>query len=141
MSIAIIATGTQWQLGSTSGSGGSFTRIPEISRLTAPSIKFDLNDVSSHDSEDGYREWLPGFKDGDNVTGEANWVPSNSIDQDVRDAANGAELRGHRLIFPDISDNTLDFNAYITDLSLTANAGEPLKATITAKVTGAPSWS
>lgn len=138
-SIAKNAIGSLWQV-----NNAGYATIPEVSRLTAPNVRFDLNDVTSHDSTGGFREFLPGLADGENSTGELNWVPSNAVHKSLRVDAYAKTLKTFKIIFPDATasaDNTIGFTAYIVGLPPVANAGEPLKATLTTKVTGQPTWS
>jgi predicted secreted protein len=141
MSKAKDATGTLLKVGDGVASEG-FTTIPEVSKLTIPKIKFDLHDVTSHDSVGGFREFLPGLADGESVTAELNWDPTDTVHQGVRDDSLAKTKRNFKLIFPTVApDNTCSFSGYFTDISITANVGEPIKATVTIKVTGQPVWS
>lgn len=139
-SIAKNAIGSLLKVGDGGGTE-AFTTVPEVSRLTAPNVRFDLNDVTSHDSTGGFREFLPGLADGENSTAETNWVPSNAVHKSLRVDAYAKTKRNFQIVFPDSSDNTIAFATYIVGLPPVANAGEPLKATLTLKVTGQPTWS
>jgi hypothetical protein len=139
MSIALNATGTLLKIGD--GAGPEvFTTIPEVMRVNCPDVKTDLNDVSSHDSSGGFREFLPGLKDGDQVTAEMNWKPSHAIHKQVRVDAYAATKRNFKIILPDTADHVCAFSGYITGYPGQANVGEPLKNTLTVKVTGMPVW-
>lgn len=141
MSIAILAQGTLFKIESAT-STGTFTTIPEVSKLGCPNQKFDILDVTSHDSSDGVREFIPGLIDGENATAEVNFVPTNGLHQQVRDDALGRTLRNFEIIFPGSgAGSELDFAAYIVGISPQADAGAVLKETITCKVTGVQEWS
>lgn len=136
MSIAINAQGTLFKVNQ-----GSLVTIPEVMRVNAPNVKTDLNDVTSHDSTGGFREFLPGQKDGDTVSAEFNWKPSNAVHKQLRIDAYAATLETFNIVFPDSSDNTVAFTGYITEIAPNANTGEPLRASLSVKVTGQPTWS
>jgi predicted secreted protein len=143
MSIAKNAIGSLFQIGD-GASPEVFTTIPEVIRIQAPNVRFDLHDVTSHDSTGGFREFLPGLADGENATAELNWVPSNTVHKSIRVDAYAKTLRNFKIVFADDTvgaDNTIVFQAYIVNWPPVANAGEPFKATMTAKVTGQPTWS
>jgi hypothetical protein len=139
MSIALNATGTLIKIGDGGGSE-VFTTIPEVMRVNLPDVKTDLNDVTSHDSSGGFREFLPGLKDGDQVVAEMNWKPSNLIHKQIRVDAYAATRRNFKTILPDSADHVCAYQAYITGYPGQANVGEPLKNTMTLKVTGQPVW-
>ena len=141
MSIAIIANGTLLKKGDGTSSPETFTTIPEVMRLSGPSIRFDLLDVTSHDSSGFFREFIPGLADGDNVTADFNWRPSNTIHIDLRDDSLNRTLGNYQVVFPDTSENTLDFQSYVAGLVPKADIGTVLMQTLTLKVTGLPVWS
>jgi predicted secreted protein len=136
MSIALNATGTLLKV-----NNSGLVTVPEVMRVNCPDVKTDLNDVTSHDSTGGFREFLPGLKDGDQVTAEMNWKPSNAVHKQLRIDAYAAALKTFNIVLPDVTDNTCAFSGYITGYPGQANVGEPLKNTLTIKVTGMPTWS
>jgi hypothetical protein len=40
---------------------GSYATIPEVTKIVAPNVKFDLLDATSHDSTGGFKEYIPGL--------------------------------------------------------------------------------
>ena len=141
MSIAIIANGTLLQIGDGAGSVEQFTTVPEMMKLSGPSVKFDLLDVTSHDSSGFFREYIPGLADGDNVGGDMNWRPSNTVHIALRTDSYARTLRNFQVVFPDTSDNTVLVSCYIANISPSADIGAVLRASLTNKVTGLPAWS
>lgn len=119
----------------------SYSTVPEVMKLAGPGVKFDLLDVSSHDTPSLFREFIPGFSDGDNVRFEINWRPSNTIHKQVRTDAYAATLRNFKIVFPDSSFNTVTMATYIQEFSPNADVGKQMTATGSLKVTGAPVWS
>ena len=140
MSIAIVANGTLFKIGA-SASPGTYTTIPEVSKLAGPGNKFDILDVTSHDSPGGFREFIPGLSDGDNVTATIHWKPSNAVHKDIRVASYARSVRAFQTIFPDATDNTVTYPGFTTNIMPTADIGVVLEAAITVKVTGLPVWA
>jgi len=141
MSQAKLSNGTLLEI----GDGGSpvevFTVVPEVMKIKGPSVKFDLLDVSSHDTVGLFREYIPGFSDGDVISGQLNWRPSNTVHIAMRQDSQNAALRNFTVIFPDISDNTVLVSTYIQNLEPQADAGKQLLEDFSIKITGAPQWS
>lgn len=140
MSIAKLSNGTLLNIGD--GAGPEvFTTVPEVDKLSGPGVKFDLLDVSSHDTSGLFREWLPGFSDGDSIRFMLNWRPSNTVHKKLRVDSYAATKRSFKLVFPDGTDNTVLMSNYIVDLSPVADAGSQMKMGGNLKITGAPAWS
>lgn len=141
MSLAIIASGTLIKL-SNNSSSPTFTTIPESMKIGCPNCKFDLLDVTAHDSAGFFKQYIPGLSDGENVTDEINFVPTNTIHTQIRTDAYARTLDAFEIIFPGSgSGDQIAFNAYITSYPATADVGQVLRATMTAKVTGLPVWT
>lgn len=140
-SIAKLANGTLLKVGD-GASGEAFTTVPEVYRLRGPSTRFDILDVSSHDTPDLYREFIPGMADGDVIAAELHWRPSNAVHVAIRTAADAGTRRNVRIVFPDTSLNTVNMATFINQgIAPEANVAEVLKSSVQFKVTGAPVWS
>lgn len=139
-SIAKIANGTLLKVGD-GASPEVFTTVPEVMRLTGPSVRFDLLDVTSHDTTGFFREWIPGLADGEKVAASVNWRPSNTVHKNLRIDAYARTLRNFKIVFPDTSDNTVAMATYIESQMPKADIGQPMLMDISLKVTGAPTWS
>jgi predicted secreted protein len=140
MSIAISATGSLLQIGD-GASAEQFATIPEVSRVSPPNVRFDLLEVTSHDSSGGFREWVPGLLDGENATAEFNWVPSNEIHQQVRDANLNKTKKNMKIVFTGDTGNTFAYAAYVMSFGPQADVGQILKASAGFRMTGQPSWT
>lgn len=140
MSIAKLSNGTLLKIGD--GAGPEvFTNVPDVRRLKGPSIKFDLLDVGSHSSPDLFREFIPGWSDGDAITGMGNWRPSNTVLKNMRIDAYAATKRNFKIVYPDTPDNTVVCATYIERIEPDADAGKEMTDDFRLKVTGAPVWS
>lgn len=140
MSLAIIANGTLLQI-SSGGSGATHSTVPEVTKLSGPSVKFDLLDVTSHDSTGGFREFIPGLSDGDTIPFDINWRPGNTIHVQLRTQSYARTLSWFKVVFPDTPTNTVETSDYIQSIVPKADMGAVLTASVTLKVTGQPVWS
>lgn len=139
--LAILAQGTLFKiLGGTSTGGG--TTVPEVTKLGCPNQKFDILDATSHDSAGGFREYIPGLIDGESATAEVNFVPTNTVHIQVRDASLDRTRTYFKIVFPGSgTGSNLTFGAFVTSIVPTADPGAILKETISCKVTGIQDWS
>ena len=140
MSLAISAQGTLFKIES-STSAATFLTVPEATKVSSPSIKFDLLDVTSHDSTGGFREYIPGFADGENATADLWFVPTNAVHTQLREDSYAKTKKNWEITFPGAgAGSEIDFTGYIVGLNPQADAGQILKETLTVKVTGQPTW-
>lgn len=144
MSLAKISNGTLLKVGDgilVSGLEG-YTTVPEVMKLSGPSTKFDLLDVTSHDSSGFFREYIPGLLDGDSIKFTVNWRPSNAVHKALRLAAVAQTNRNFKMVFPDSTDNTVICSTYIQKFpDPKADIGTALVSDGDLKVTGNPLWS
>lgn len=140
MPLAINSIGTLLKRGDHAGSE-VFTTIPKVRDVQSPNVKWDLQDVTSHDSSGGFREYLPGLADGDSVNAPLWWIPSNTIHIAVRTDAYASTFSNFKTVFPDTASNTVSFSGYYQNAQGLAKVGNPLELTMQIKVTGLPVWS
>ena len=140
MSDAIKAVGTLLQKGDGAGSE-NFTTIAEVTDITGPNIKQDMDDVTSHSSAGGWREKVGTLLDGGQVTLAINYVPANATQNAtlglIADLKNRVK-RNFKLIFPDSGSTTWSFAALVVDFKPKAAVASKLSADVTMEITGQP---
>jgi predicted secreted protein len=139
-SIAKISNGTLLQIGD-GASPEVFTTVPEVMQLTGPNVRFDMLDVTSHDTVGFFREWIPGLADGETITGKINWRPSNTIHKGIRVDQYARTNRNFKIVFPDSSFNTVQCSTYIQQNNPSADIGQVLRSDLNMKITGQPTWT
>lgn len=139
-SIAKIANGTLFKVGD-GASPEVYTTIPEVMRLTGPTIRFDMLDVTSHDTVGFFREYIPGLADGERVTSTINWRPSNTVHKGLRVDSYARSNRNFRVVFPDSADNTVTMGSFVETVGIKADIGTVLVADLVVKITGQPVWT
>lgn len=114
-----------------------FTVVPWCQSISGPDETFDTVDVTTHSSPSRYREYIPGLKDGGEVTVTLNWDASDPAHQALQAANNAAELTAFQLFWPDyIEDNLSDFNGYVTGLTRSSPTDAQITRDLTIKITG-----
>ncbi len=140
---AILAQGTLLKAGD-GASPEVFTTITMVTKLTNPSSKFDLLDVTSHDDSGPpfYKQFLVALFDGNVLTFEVNWRTGDDTHNDLQEDNAAGTLRNFKVVFPDTPTNTASFAAYVEEFpNITADVGKPLTATGRLKIVGAIGWS
>lgn len=113
-----------------------FTTIADVTSLTLPSLSRETLDVTSHDSPDGWMEFLGGLKDPGEVSADVNYQPS-AHDLLVADFEDD-EPRNYQIVFPDDDQTTWSFSAILTGFEPEAPYDDKATASLTWKVSGKP---
>lgn len=143
-----MASEALWAAGSTfqAGDGAvseTFVNVAEVTKLTPPKMsRTDIN-VTHTLSSDGYEEFIGGWRDGGEVTVEANWLPLNATQSyalGLHASFNTDVRHNYRIVLPG-SVATVNFSGYIKafepDLDITKQA----MLSITIKISGKPTVS
>jgi predicted secreted protein len=111
-----------------------FVSIADVTALTPPALSRDTLDVTSHDSVNGWMEFVGGLKDPGECSADVNYQPAEHDDL-VSDFEDDVP-RNYKIVFPD--GTTWAFAALLTGFEPDAPYDDKLAATLTWKVTGKP---
>lgn len=138
------AFGTDLMVGDGAGAYEEFTSIGQLKDITGPNMTRSTIDVTTHDSPEGYLEFLPSLRDGGEVTFEVELDPNNDMHAGASGLLgmfNDDEVRNWRLVFPVEGDTGgwqgLEFTGFVTQFSTSEPVTGSLRASITVKVAGA----
>lgn len=118
-------------------SSETFTPLANVTNITPPSISRDTEDVTAHDSPDGWREFIGLLKDGGEVSIDINYNPT--VHDTLLDDFDDVDPRNYNVTFPDAS--VWSFAAILTGFEPDAPHDGKLAASLTFKVTGAVSFA
>ncbi len=116
--------------------------VTEAQSISGPNLSADDIDVTNHDSEGGFREFIAGLKEGGTCTFSGNFVPDDVTHARLIDDQKDGTRRNWQIVLPDrpaIGDRSvIDFTGYVqacgfefpTDSQMTYNA--------TVKIAGEP---
>ena len=135
-SSAIWAYGSILQIGDGAVSE-AFTAVAELTELIPPQRSRDEIDVTSHQSPDGYREFIPGLRDGGEVAWKANWLPTNATHEDLLSQFDDNEVHNWRIYIPSVG-KTLPFSGFLTAYEPDLPLEEQAQLGGTIKVSGKP---
>jgi predicted secreted protein len=119
------------------GDGAStevFISVADVTSLTPPGLSRETLDVTSHDSTNGWMEFVGSLKDPGEVSADVNYQPTehDALVADFEDVA----PRHYKIVFPD--GTSWAFGALLTGFEPDAPYDDKLAATLTWKVTGKP---
>jgi len=120
------------------GNGASsetFTALGEVTALSFGGSTRDMIDVTNLASSGGYREYIASFRDAGELTLDLNYT--HDAHETMLDDYESADSVNYQVACADTSVSTFSFTGYVSNLGVTANVGEQIKATCTIKITGA----
>ncbi len=123
------------------GDGGApevFTPLAEVVTITPPQLVRDTVDATHMASPEKWREFVPGLKDGGEVSLEMNFIPGNS-DWDILFTEFDNDVASNwKITFP--NSEAWIFLAYCTGIETAVPLDDKMSATATFKVTGKPAF-
>lgn len=109
-----------------------FDVIPYAYAITMPGITFDIVDVTTNSSPNGFREKIPGLADLGDITFSINIQDDEATHQALWDIQQARELGQFQIAMPQFSANNLfEFSAYVTGLPIDS----PIDAQVAQNVT------
>lgn len=123
--------------------GTVFATIGQIIDITGPSIERNPIDVTTRDSASYYREFIKGFKDlGEltfNVVFDGDLASHGTAAAGLlSDFADDDTIPAWRMQFP---GGTILFDGFLTGAEMAEPLDDALTADVTAKLTGAPTFT
>lgn len=138
--MAISAFGTLLKIGDGGGTE-VFTTIAEVKDISGPSFSMDTVELTTHSSTGAWKEYLGTLLDAGEVTFDVNFTPTGATHSQstglIRDMKNRT-LRHFQLVWPDVGATTWSFSAYVTGFEPSAPVDNLLGASVTLKISGAP---
>jgi len=136
------AYGSELKIGD-DGTTESFTKVAEIIDISGPSMSKDAIEVTNQDSTSGWREFIPGMRNGGEIGITANWIPVSG----TQDGTSGVlskftddDLHNWQIITADDGSSgtmDIDFAAIVTNFSVNLPLEEQGHLEVTLKVSGA----
>lgn len=133
--------GSEFQLGD-AATPEVFTKVAEVIDIDGPGMTRDSTEVTNEDSSDGYREFIPGWRDGDTVTVNANWLPTDSTQDDSTGTLshyNDDSNHNYRIVTPAAVGITISLTGHITGHPFSLAMEEQAQVEFEVKISGKPS--
>ncbi|WP_080833206.1 phage tail tube protein [Cohnella massiliensis] len=115
--------------------------IGDLSSIGSPSITQEEIDVTTLDSEGGYREFIAGFKDPGEVAISGFFVPGDAGQAAFYDALETGEVQQFEIIYPASLGASWSFPGIVTAYSVTSETEEAIGFEGTIRVSGKPSMN
>jgi predicted secreted protein len=112
--------------------------IGDLSSIGSPSITQEEIDVTTLDSEGGYREYIAGFKDPGEVSLSGFFVPGDVGQAAVYAALESGDVQDFEIIYPAALGATWSFPGIVTAYNVTTELEEAIGFEATIRVSGKP---
>ena len=133
MSDAIAGVGATFKR-SDMASSPVFTTIAEVNTINGPNLSRDTAEVTNLSSPGGYKEFIGTFRDGGEVTLNANWTIGGYVD--MKTDFETSSLVDYEIVLPDTGETTLSFSALVTALGMTIPTNDKVSMDVTIKISG-----
>jgi predicted secreted protein len=118
----------------------AYTPLAEITNISPPTLARDAVDATHSQSPEGWRDFIPGLKDGGEVTVEMNFIPSGDSTDRLIAAFNSDNLLNCKIAFNDSPATEWTFQAICTAFAPEGPVEDKMSASATFKVTGKPTF-
>jgi predicted secreted protein len=138
MSNAFWVYGSKLQLGDGQSPTETFVDVAEVRDITPPSLSRDVIDVTNQQSTEGWREKIPGFRDGGEVTFECNWLPKDATQDGTTgllSTFNDELSHNWKIVLPD-TISVVSFSGFVTGYEPDMPLEEQGQLSVTITVTG-----
>ena len=143
-SLAWWAYGSALKIGD-DGTTEVFTKIAEIIDIGGPNMSKDAIEVTNHDSTSGWREFIPGLRDGGEISVTANWLPEAATQDESAGVLSkflDDDLHNFQIVTSGAGDGSsgtmdIDFAAIVTAFNMNMPVEEQGQLEFTLKISGA----
>lgn len=119
---------------STEEVASTYTLVGQLTSLNGPTQSKETIDVTSFDSSGGYREFIDGFKDGGEISGDMNFTSESfQAMQTLFDSNSDIHWK---ISLPNEEKTEITFDGKLTSNQMSASVGDKVSASITIKVSG-----
>ncbi len=113
--------------------------VAKILNIDPPELSRDDIDVTSHDSPDGTREFIPGLKNGGEVAIEGHLIPTDDTQTGLLAAIDIDDPEAWTIEFPTVPKLYINFQGYVKSFKVgDAPVDGAMTFSATIKVTGKP---
>lgn len=134
MSDAFTAVGTAFKRGD-GASSETFTAIAEVKSINGPNLTRGTVDVTNLDSTGGYKEFIPGFRDGGEISLDMNFTQAGYADL-LTDLETDSTVN-YQIVHPAAGGaGQFDFAGLVTGINITHQGEQGVMASVTIKISG-----
>lgn len=120
--------------------GSGYTYIANITALGGPELDVEEIEATSLDSVGGYKEYIPGMKDGGTISVTLNFT-NDAAQRALRTMNGSIDLAAFRLTLPSSPTAGYTFQGGVTSWTHIVEPNSPMTADVDIKISGAITFS
>jgi len=129
---AVAGIGTKFYRWSSTSS--QWEQVAEVVSISGPGMSRETIEVTSLDSEGGYREFIAGLRDAGTISLGMNFRRDNY--ELLKEDFESNERKSYKIVLPDTDGTTLEFLGLVMELPLNVDTGDRISMDITIQVSG-----
>lgn len=115
--------------------------VVEVNSVGDIDLTADDIEVTHYNSDDGYKEYIQGLRDGGEIAVEGNFIPSDAGQAALLSDFNAGTVRTFLVTLPNTDASTWSGSAYIKGFTTSQPINDKIMFTATLKLTGKPSFT
>ena len=120
------------------GSPIAYVNIEEVRSVSGLGVQGNPVEVTNFDTTAGDKEFIPGLKEGSEVTVSCNWRPNGTVQNNLITSANSGQNRNFKLTNTAFSPNkSISFAAAVLGYTYGPSATDPNSIEFRLKISGA----
>jgi predicted secreted protein len=113
-------------------------KVGGLTSITGVEVSAETTEVTALDNQDGYREYLGGFKDGGEVPVEGYLDGEDEGQNKMFEALEDQAVHDFQIVFPKAIGKTWSFKGVVTKFATAAALQDAIKYSGSIKVSGKP---
>lgn len=115
-------------------SSGQFDAIAEVNNIDGPNKTRATIDVTSLDSEGGYKEYIPSFRDAGELNLDMNFTHDGF--KDMNADFESEDTKNYKIVLPDSDTTTLSFAGFVSSIGMSVPKDDKVTCKVTIKISG-----
>lgn len=114
--------------------------IGEVQNISGPEESAEEIDATTLDSSSGYKDIIPGLKDGGSITLPILWR-NTAAQRTIRNLFGATAASTFSIMLPTSPQTTITFSGRVMNRKFDANPNDPMKMELKLKITGAVTYA
>jgi len=115
-------------------SSSQWEALAEVTSIAGPGMSRETIEVTSLDSEDGYREFIGGLREGGTISLSMNFTRANY--DLMKDDFESDDLQNYKIVIPDTDETTLEFEGFVMELPANFDTGDRITMDVQIQISG-----
>lgn len=135
------AYGTMIKMGSVAGTVTTYTEIARVESISGGGFTQDFDEITAHDSEGRARQYMATLISPGEISFDILYDPTDTVHAALLTALLDGTEDSYQVVFPTATPVTWTLNAFVASFTVDAPVDAALRASISLRTTGIPTFS